>query len=56
LLTEVRKSGIKSLVGHHRRHHLQVKALKALLSEWRIGDIVGVSAVWATHKPEAILR
>jgi predicted dehydrogenase len=51
LLAEVRKSGIKSLVGHHRRHHLQVKALKALLGEGRIGDIVGVSAIWATHKP-----
>ena len=51
LLTEVRNSGIKSLVGHHRRHHLQVKTLKALLGEGRIGDIVGVSAIWATHKP-----
>ena len=53
LLAEVRKSGIKSLVGHHRRHHLQVKALKVLLGEGRIGDIVGVSAIWATHKPES---
>lgn len=52
LLTEVRKSGIKSLVGHHRRHHLQVSTLKALLGEGRIGDIVGVSAIWATHKPD----
>ena len=51
LIAEVRKSGIKSLVGHHRRHHLQVKTLKALLGEGRIGDIVGVSAIWATHKP-----
>jgi predicted dehydrogenase len=51
LIAEVRKGGIKSLVGHHRRHHLQVKALKALLGEGRIGDVVGVSAIWATHKP-----
>jgi predicted dehydrogenase len=51
LIAEVRKGGIKSLVGHHRRHHLQVKTLKALLAEGRIGDIVGVSAIWATHKP-----
>jgi predicted dehydrogenase len=47
----VRKGGIKSLVGHHRRHHLQVRTLKALLGEGRIGDVVGVSAIWATHKP-----
>ena len=51
LIAEVRKGGIKSLVGHHRRHHLQVRTLKALLGEGRIGDIVGVSAIWATHKP-----
>ena len=52
LLAGVRKNGIKSLVGHHRRHHLQVRTLKALLGEGRIGDIVGVSAIWATHKPQ----
>ncbi|MET3970376.1 MULTISPECIES: Gfo/Idh/MocA family protein [Bradyrhizobium] len=51
LIAEVRKAGIRSLVGHHRRHHRQVKALKALLGEGRIGDVVGVSAIWATHKP-----
>jgi predicted dehydrogenase len=50
LIAEVRKGGIRSLVGHHRRHHLQVKTLKALLGEGRIGDVVGVSAIWATHK------
>jgi predicted dehydrogenase len=51
LMAEIRKGGIKSLVGHHRRHHLQVRTLKALLGEGRIGDVVGVSAIWATHKP-----
>jgi len=51
LMAEVRKGGIKSLVGHHRRHHSQVRTLKALLGEGQIGDIVGVSAIWATHKP-----
>ncbi|MCP3472026.1 Gfo/Idh/MocA family oxidoreductase [Bradyrhizobium sp. CCGUVB1N3] len=51
LIAEVRKAGIKSLVGHHRRHHEQVKALKALVAQGRIGDVVGVSAIWATHKP-----
>jgi len=51
LIAEIRKGGIKSLVGHHRRHHLQVRTLKALLGEGRIGDVVGVSAIWATHMP-----
>jgi predicted dehydrogenase len=56
LMAEVRKHGIKSLVGHHRRHHLQVRMLKTLLGEGRIGDIVGVSAIWATHKPADYFR
>jgi predicted dehydrogenase len=50
LIAEVRKAGIRTLVGHHRRHHMQVKTLKALLAQDRIGDVVGVSAIWATHK------
>ena len=36
LLTEVRKSGIKSLVGHHRRHHLQVEHAEG--AAWRGAD------------------
>jgi predicted dehydrogenase len=56
LIAEVRKAGIKSLVGHHRRHHLQVRTLKALLGEGRIGEIVGVSAIWATHKPAGYFK
>ena len=51
LIAEIRKAGIHSLVGHHRRHHTQVKKLKALLTQGRIGDVVGASAIWATHKP-----
>ncbi|MHC2866608.1 putative dehydrogenase [Bradyrhizobium diazoefficiens] len=53
LIAEVRKAGIQSLVGHHRRHHQQVRTLKATLGDKRIGDVVGVSAIWATHKPAA---
>ena len=51
LIAEVRKGGIKSLVGHHRRHHVPVKTLQKLLRDGGIGDIVGISAIWATHKP-----
>jgi predicted dehydrogenase len=53
LIAEVKKAGIKSLVGHHRRHHRQVRTLQALLHERRIGTLVGVSAIWATYKPDA---
>ncbi len=53
LIAEVKKAGIKSLIGHHRRHHRQVRALQTLLRERRIGTLVGVSAIWAAYKPDA---
>lgn len=52
LIAETRKAGIRSLVGHHRRHHRQVRTLRELIRERRIGDIVGVSGIWATYKPD----
>jgi predicted dehydrogenase len=53
LIAEVKTSGVMSLVGHHRRHHRQVRTLQSLLKEGRIGALVGVSAIWATCKPDA---
>lgn len=52
LIDAIRAAGTRSLVGHHRRHHRQVAALRSLLKESRIGDLVGVSAIWAVYKPD----
>lgn len=52
LISAVKAAGIQSLVGHHRRHHRQVATLRSLLNERRIGDLVGVSAIWSVYKPE----
>jgi predicted dehydrogenase len=52
LIAEVKKAGIQSLVGHHRRHHRQVRTLQSLLRDGRIGELVGVSGLWATYKPD----
>ncbi|MBR3192797.1 Gfo/Idh/MocA family oxidoreductase [Bosea sp. (in: a-proteobacteria)] len=56
LIGEVRAAGIRSLVGHHRRHHRQVATLRSLLNERRIGDLVGVSAIWAVYKPDPYFK
>lgn len=53
MLVEVKKSGIKTLVGHHRRHHQQVRAFKEQLEAGTLGPVVGVSGVWATYKPDS---
>jgi predicted dehydrogenase len=49
----VRDAGVPTLVGHHRRHHPPVAETRRLLREGAIGDIVGVSGIWATCKPDA---
>ncbi|MCA0423705.1 MAG: Gfo/Idh/MocA family oxidoreductase [Proteobacteria bacterium] len=51
LLAEIEKSGIKTLVGHHRRHHQQVQLFREALAAGLLGAIVGVSGIWATYKP-----
>lgn len=56
LIAEVRKAGVQSLVGHHRRHHRQVATLRSLLGEGRIGNLVGVSAIWAVYKPDPYFK
>lgn len=53
LIAEVRRAGVRTLVGHHRRHHLQVARLREALARGTIGDLVGVSAMWAACKPDA---
>jgi len=56
LIAEARKAGIRSLVGHHRRHHRQVATVRSLIGEGRIGSLVGVSAIWAAYKPDAYFK
>jgi predicted dehydrogenase len=51
LVAEVRRNGVPTLVGHHRRHHPPVAETRRLLREGAIGTVVGVSGVWATMKP-----
>jgi predicted dehydrogenase len=53
LIAEVRQSGVRTLVGHHRRHHDQARRLRALLDEGNIGALVGISGIWAVYKPNS---
>jgi len=53
LLRAVRASGVKTLTGHHRRYLPAVRRARQILSEGRIGRLVGVSVIWATRKPDA---
>lgn len=56
LISAIKAAGIQSLVGHHRRHHRQVATLRSLLNERRIGNLVGVSAIWSVYKPDPYFK
>lgn len=51
IIAATTKAGVQTLVGHHRRHHAAVAALKQLLSEGLIGTPVLASMIWAMKKP-----
>jgi predicted dehydrogenase len=53
LVAAAESRGLPLLVGHHRRFHAMVEATHAMLGAGEIGDIVAVSAMWATRKPDA---
>lgn len=50
--TTIRQTGVPVLVGHHRRHHPLISAAKEAIASGILGDIVAVTAMWLTMKPE----
>lgn len=52
VVAAVERAGVKALVGHHRRYHPKVQALKAALDSGRIGKTVLASMIWAVRKPD----
>ena len=52
LVRAVEASGIKTLVGHHRRHLAVVQQARRLIADGDLGELVGASVVWATRKTD----
>jgi predicted dehydrogenase len=48
----VAQSGVKTLVGHHRRYLAVVQEAKRIIAGGELGDLVAASVVWATRKPD----
>ncbi|PTX54221.1 putative dehydrogenase [Litoreibacter ponti] len=46
------RAGVRTLVGHHRRHHAAVARLKDLLDAGVVGAPVLASMIWAMKKPD----
>jgi predicted dehydrogenase len=56
LVAAAEKRGLPFMVGHHRRFHFMVEATHAMLKAGEIGEIVAVSAMWATRKPDSYFK
>jgi len=52
LVDAVARSGVKTLVGHHRRYLAVVQQARQLIREGALGALVAASVVWATRKPD----
>ena len=52
LIEDVRKNGVKLLVGHHKRFNSYIMATKKVLDSGSLGDITAVSALWTGYKPD----
>ncbi|MEM9636842.1 MAG: Gfo/Idh/MocA family oxidoreductase [Pseudomonadota bacterium] len=48
----VKRAGVGSLVGHHRRYHAPVQQLKSLIEKGAIGRVVCANLIWAMRKPD----
>jgi predicted dehydrogenase len=52
LVQAVAESGVKTLVGHHRRYLSAVQEARRHIQEGGIGAMVAASVIWATRKPD----
>ncbi|SFR42459.1 Gfo/Idh/MocA family protein [Litoreibacter janthinus] len=52
IIAAAERAGVKTLVGHHRRHHAAVQKLKSMLDQGAIGKPVLASMIWAMKKPD----
>lgn len=52
LVRDVEKSGVKTLVGHHRRYLAAVETAKQVIDSGELGTLVAASVMWATRKPD----
>ncbi len=52
LVRAVAQSGVKTLVGHHRRYLAAVEEAKRVIAGGALGALVAASVVWATRKPD----
>ena len=53
LVDAAKTAGVAVAVGHHRRFDPAVRAAREILDSGEIGELVGISGLWAVRKPDA---
>jgi predicted dehydrogenase len=51
LIKCARENNVKLLIGHHRRFNPMVNATREMIARGDLGDMVGISVLWAMYKP-----
>ncbi|KAF4120587.1 Oxidoreductase family, C-terminal alpha/beta domain [Geosmithia morbida] len=51
LIEHLGKTGVRALVGHHRRFNPCIVATKDVIDSGRLGHVVAVNGIWALQKP-----
>lgn len=51
LIEHIKTTGVKVIVGHHRRFNPYMVAAKKTLASGFLGQIIAVNGIWATFKP-----
>lgn len=52
LVEAVNESGIRMLVGHHRRYFPLIRRAREIVQSGELGKLIGVSMLWALMKPD----
>jgi predicted dehydrogenase len=52
LVLAVERSGVRTLVGHHRRYLAVVQQARQIIREGKLGTLVAAYVIWATRKPD----
>ncbi|WYZ45810.1 hypothetical protein EsH8_IX_000035 [Colletotrichum jinshuiense] len=52
LLSHFGTTGVKALVGHHRRFNPYIISTKKVIDSGALGKIIAINGLWTTYKPE----
>lgn len=51
LISHLKSTGVKTLVGHHRRFNPYIVETKRIISSGVLGNIIAINGLWTTYKP-----